>query len=82
MRNKWMSEWDGNCFYCWVPTEQMADGRGKGNYPLSSTMTQLNYLMEAPSDCGPEDPNFVAFVEVTSIIGGRNTVEEFVACGL
>jgi hypothetical protein len=38
--------------------------------PLSSTMTRLNYLMEAPSDCGPEDANFLAFVEVTYIIGG------------
>jgi hypothetical protein len=38
--------------------------------PLSSTMTRLNYLMEAPSDCGLEDANFLAFVEVTYIIGG------------
>jgi hypothetical protein len=44
-------------------------------------MTQLDYLMEAPS-CGLEDANFVAFVEATSIIGGRDAVEEFLACGL
>jgi hypothetical protein len=45
-----------------VPAEQTADAQGKGNYPLSSMMTQLNYLTEAPSDCGPEDANFAAFV--------------------
>jgi hypothetical protein len=45
-------------------------------------MTKLNYLMEVPSSCGPEDANFVAFVEVTSLIGGRDVVEEFLACGL
>jgi hypothetical protein len=82
MRNKWMSSWDGNWFYCRVPAEQTTDVQGKGNYPLSSMMTRLNYLMEAPFDCGLEDANFAAFVEATSIIGGHDTVEEFLACGL
>jgi hypothetical protein len=49
---------------------------------LSSMMTRLNYLMEAPSDCGPEDANFSAFVEATSIIRGRDAMEEFLAGGL
>jgi hypothetical protein len=62
--------------------EQKANVRGKGSYPLSSTMTRLNYLTEAPSSCGPEDANFVAFIEATSIIGGRDAVEEFLASGL
>jgi hypothetical protein len=44
-------------------------------------MTWLNHLMEAPSECGPEDANFAAFVEATSIIEGHDTVEEFIACG-
>jgi hypothetical protein len=48
----------------------LADTRGKGNYLLSSTMTQLDHLIEAPSECGLEDANFLAFVE------------EFLACGL
>jgi hypothetical protein len=65
-----------------VPTEQKADVRGKGSYPLSSMMTHLDYLTEAPFSCGPEDTNFEAFVEVTSIIGGRDVVEEFLASGL
>jgi hypothetical protein len=82
MRNKWTSGWDGNWFYCWVPMEQMANGRGKGSYPLSSTMTPLNYLIKAPSACGPDDANVAAFVETTSIIRGHDVVEEFLACGL
>jgi hypothetical protein len=45
-------------------------------------MTRLTHLMKAPSECGPEDANFTAFVEATSIIGGHNVVEEFLACGL
>jgi hypothetical protein len=45
-------------------------------------MTPLNYLMEAPSDCSLEEANFTTFVEATSIIGGHDTLEEFLACGL
>jgi hypothetical protein len=45
-------------------------------------MTPLNYLMEAPSSWGPDNANIVAFVEATSIIGGRDAVEVFPTCGL
>jgi hypothetical protein len=65
-----------------VPAEQPVDTRGKGNYLLSSTITQLNHLMKASSECGLEDANFVAFVEATSIIRGHNAVKEFLAYGL
>jgi hypothetical protein len=82
MRNKWMSGWDGNWFYCQVSMEQKVDAHGKGNFPLSSTMTHLNYLTESPSSCGSEDANFAAFVEATSIFSGRDAVEEFLASGL
>jgi hypothetical protein len=44
-------------------------------------MTKMNYLMEVPP-CGPEDANVVAFVEATSLIGGRDVVEDFLASGL
>jgi hypothetical protein len=82
MRNKWAGDWDGNWFYCRVPEEQTTDAWGKGNYLLSSTMTPLNYLMEAPSACGLDNTNVAAFVEATSIIRGRDAVEEFLSCGL
>jgi hypothetical protein len=45
-------------------------------------MTELNYLTEVPSSCGPEDADFPAFVNATSPIGGCDAVEEFLACGL
>jgi hypothetical protein len=45
-------------------------------------MTKLNYLTEVPPSCDLEDPNFMAFVEVTSLIRGHNVVEEFLPCGL
>jgi hypothetical protein len=45
-------------------------------------MTRLDHLVEAPSECGPEDDNFADFVEVTTFIGGHDVVEEFLACGL
>jgi hypothetical protein len=51
-------------------------------YPFSSKMMEWNYLTEVPSSCGPEDDDFAAFVEATSPIGGRDVVEEFIACGL
>jgi hypothetical protein len=40
------------------------------------------YLTEAPSSCGLEDANFMAFVEAISNVGGRDAVEEFLASGL
>jgi hypothetical protein len=55
---------------------------GKGNYPLSSTMILLTHLIEAPSSYGTDDTNAATFVEVTSIIGSHDVVEEFLACGL
>jgi hypothetical protein len=82
MRNKWTSGWDGNWFYCRVPTEQKTDFQGQRTYLLSSKMTKLNYLTEVPSSYGPEDANFAAFVEATSLIGGHDVVEEFLASGL
>jgi hypothetical protein len=45
-------------------------------------MMKLNNLTEVPSSCGPEDTNFAAFVKATSLIRGRDMVEEFLACGL
>jgi hypothetical protein len=45
-------------------------------------MNKMNYLAEVPSSCGLEDANIVAFIEATSLIGGHNVVEEFLASGL
>jgi hypothetical protein len=45
-------------------------------------MTPLVYEADVSSSCGPEDVGFVAFIEATSLIGGRDAVEEFLASGL
>jgi hypothetical protein len=77
-----VGEWDGNWFYCRVPMEQTTDVYGKGTYPLSCTMTLLNYATEVTFECGPADANVAAFTEAASIIEGRDAVEEFLACGM
>jgi hypothetical protein len=56
--------------------------RGKESYLLRSTLTPLDYLIDAPFECGPGDMNVAAFTEATSIMGGHNAVEEFLACGI
>jgi hypothetical protein len=65
-----------------MSSEQLANVQGKGSYPLRSTMTLLDYLSRVSFECDPGDMNIVAFTEVTSIIRGRDTVEEFLACGI
>jgi hypothetical protein len=81
-RNKWTSGLDGNWFYCRVPSEQKADSLCQKTYSLSSNMTKMYYLTEVPFSCGPKDANVAAFIEVASLIGGRNVVKEFLASGL
>jgi hypothetical protein len=76
-----MRRWDHNWFYFQMP-EQTADVRGRGTYPLSCTMTPLNYASEVTFECGPIDANVVAFTEAALTIGGHNAIEEFLACGL
>jgi hypothetical protein len=82
MWNKWTSGWDSHWFYCKVPSEQGKDFKGQKTYHLSSQMTHLIHEMDVSSSCGPEDGDFKAFVEATSLIGGRDAVEEFRASGL
>jgi hypothetical protein len=82
VRNEWTSDWDSNWFYCRVPSEEVADVRGKGNYPLSSMMTQLNHLIGTLFECGPGDTNVTSFIEAASIIRGRNAVDGFLSYGI
>jgi hypothetical protein len=49
-------------------------------YALHSWMSKLDYAVELEVECPDNDPNNVAFVRVTATIGGRDTVEEYVAC--
>jgi hypothetical protein len=45
-------------------------------------MTPSLYVMKVMFECGPADANVAAFAEAALIIGGRDAVEEFLACGL
>jgi hypothetical protein len=45
-------------------------------------MTPLDYLSDVPFECSPGDANVAAFTEAASLIGGRDAVEEFLACGI
>jgi hypothetical protein len=81
-RNKWTSGWDGHWFYCKVPSAEGKDFKGLRTYPLSSRMIRLTYEADVSSSCDPKDADFKAFVDATSLIGGRDAVEEFLACGL
>jgi hypothetical protein len=62
--------------------KQRSDFSGQRTYPLSSKMTPLVHEMDVSSSCGPEDADFMAFIEVTSRTSGRDAVEEFLASGL
>jgi hypothetical protein len=42
--------------------------KAKKTYLLSSQMTRLIHEMDISSSCGPEDADFTAFVEATSLI--------------
>jgi hypothetical protein len=42
----------------------------------------MNYVIAIPSSCGLEDADFTTFIEATSLIGGRDVVEEFLSSGL
>jgi hypothetical protein len=45
-------------------------------------MITFEYLIDAPFECDPCDANVAAFMEATSIIVGRDVVEEFLACDI
>jgi hypothetical protein len=64
-----------------VPS-QGPDACRKESYSLSSEMTRLEYLTDAPHTCGADDGNVMAFVEAIATIGGRDAAEEFFPCGV
>jgi hypothetical protein len=45
-------------------------------------MTPLVHEKDVSSSCGSEDVDLAAFVEATSLIGGQDTTEEFLASSL
>jgi hypothetical protein len=49
-------------------------------YTLHSQMTEEDYAVDPKMECPDNDPNDTAFVRATATIGGRDAVEEYVAC--
>jgi hypothetical protein len=45
-------------------------------------MSTLHYTVESEVECSDNDVNNAFFVRVTTTIGGRNAIEEFLACGM
>jgi hypothetical protein len=45
-------------------------------------MSPLEYLMDTPYECGPNDINVVAFTKAAAIIRGHDAVNEFLACDI
>jgi hypothetical protein len=68
-------------FNCKVRVHVCAQG-GKAMYHLHSHICSLDFRTEPPFDCSDNDSGDAAFVRATNFFGGRDTVEEFVACGM
>jgi hypothetical protein len=74
---------DVGLVYCKVPLICSPSlGRGKGVYALHSYFIELNFMMEPPFECPDDEIGDPAFVKATRTIGGRDDVEEYMACGL
>jgi hypothetical protein len=49
---------------------------------LHSSMSPLDYVIEPSFNCPDDDAGDIAFVRATSSIGGRDAIEEYLACGM
>jgi hypothetical protein len=79
IKNKWVVGWTKSWFYCRVPCRQSSEG-GKSMFALHSQMSELDYAVKPEVECSDDDPNDAAFVRAMATIGGRDVVEEYVAC--
>jgi hypothetical protein len=68
-------------FYCKVPKHLREQG-GKTVHILCLYMCSSKFWMEPSFNCADDDSRYVAFVQATKFIRGRDAVEEFIACGI
>jgi hypothetical protein len=47
-----------------------------------SQMSGLDFHTEPLIDCSDDDSGDIAFIQATKFVGGRDTMEEFLACGV
>jgi hypothetical protein len=83
VKNKWSRAWTQAWFYCKVPLLwSLSPGCGKDIFALHSYMTALDFATEQAFECPDGDASDVTFVKATRSIGGRDAIEEYMACGL
>jgi hypothetical protein len=83
IKKKWAGGWTREWFLCKVPLlRSPGPMRGKVIYALCSSMFALDFSMDPSFECAGNDAEDVVFVCATSFIGGRDVVEEYLACGL
>jgi hypothetical protein len=81
VKNKWPVGWTRVWFYCkvsllWSPRPV----RSKSVYALRSSMAPLEFSTESSFEYTNDDFGDDAFVRATGLIGGRDAVEEYLAC--
>jgi hypothetical protein len=54
--------------------------RGKSVFGLSLNMTPLDYATEPSFECIDNESSDTVFIRVVGFIGGRDAVEEYLAC--
>jgi hypothetical protein len=55
---------------------------GKSVHAPRSQMSGLDFHTEPLFDCADDDSGDIAFIWATKFVGGRDTMEEFLACGV
>jgi hypothetical protein len=81
VKNKWSTGWTRAWFYCKVPLLRSPISiMGKSVYTLHSSMAPLDFSTEPSFECGDDDSGDLVFIHTTSLIGGWDTVEEYLAC--
>jgi hypothetical protein len=79
VKNNWSMGWTRSWFYCRVSCLWSSEG-GKSVYALHSRMSTLDYIVEPEVECPEDDANNAPFIRAITTLGGRDAVEEFVAC--
>jgi hypothetical protein len=57
-------------------------GGGESVHALHSHMSALRFCMKPSFDCPDDDLSDGAFIRASKCIGGLDTMEEFVSCGV
>jgi hypothetical protein len=81
VKNKWAARWMKAWFYYKVPAYICPQGGECARFTHTLVRTRL-LDRPLPIDCPDDDSGDTAFVKPVSSIRGRDTVEEYLACGM